>query len=260
MEFSLIGTGRMAWFLAQRLQTAGHHLHGVWGRNEGEAVLLATAYHSEVYQNLSAIPDREQHFCLLAVSDTALEQIAQKLRFDHTFLVHHAGGESIEVLQHAARHYGVLWPVYSITKADDTTFPAIPLAIEGNTPATGKSLSALAASISSNVFTVTADQRSRLHLAAVFANNFTNHLLSVSEMICTEAALPFTMLKPIIGQTFERISGEGSPRLLQTGPAIRDDRGTMATHLRLLAGHPLQAALYEMLSASIRKMYESPAD
>jgi hypothetical protein len=61
-----------------------------------------------------------------------------------------------------------------------------------------------------------------LHVAAVFVNNFTNHLYQIGNEICDENQIPFSILHPLITETAQKIMNL-PPALAQTGPAIRND-------------------------------------
>ncbi|MBL7713026.1 MAG: DUF2520 domain-containing protein [Chitinophagaceae bacterium] len=254
LSFSIVGTGNMAWFLAERLSAAGHHFEGIYGRNLLAAQEIAAQYPTLIYTSLAEIPDREHHICLLAVKDDALPAIAAQLRFQETSLVHTAGSVSIAVLAPSAKHYGVIWPVYSITRSRHFLRQDVPLVTESNDGST--LIGTLAGSISGLSGAMGEAQRFQLHLSAVFANNFTNHLIAVSEQLCAGQHIAFDYLKPLIEQTFERLQHQ-SPQNLQTGPAIRGDEATQQKHRDLLKDQPELAAVYQSLSISIRKMYEN---
>ncbi|MBA3704774.1 MAG: DUF2520 domain-containing protein [Bacteroidetes bacterium] len=126
----------------------------------------------------------------------------------------------------------------------------IPICLEANNSDTFKVLQSLANSISSNVQKVNSEQRKSLHVAAVFACNFSNHLYAIAAEILLENKLPFDLLKPLIEETAEKIKNN-SPSKTQTGPAIRGDKKIMDSHLKLLAGKKEYQQLYKALSQSI---------
>lgn len=254
MNFTIIGTGNMARFLAKELSAAGHNFQGIWGRNNNTANDLAKQYNTIAYKELQEIKDEEGHFCFLAIRDTAIAFIAEQFQFKKSTLVHTAGASSIQLLGEHSEYKAVFWPIYSIVSDNMETARHIPIAVEGNKPDTEKEVIKIAESISHKAFVATESQRLHLHLAAVFANNFSNHLMSIAQEICTQQHISFDLLQPIIAQTFERLKTE-SAKEVQTGPAIRDDKMTMQKHLEMLKGSPEWALLYQSLSASIRKMY-----
>lgn len=259
MNFSIIGTGNMAWFLTEQLSKAGLHCSGIWGRDTFAANQLAKEFACTTYNSLQEIEDQEQHFCFLAIKDTAILTLAKELQFEKTILIHTAGASSIHLLEGAAKHRGVFWPIYSIVKNATLATTKLPIAVEGNSKETEEQILQMVQKISSKAFAAQEHQRMNLHLGAVFANNFSNHLMAIAADICTQADVSFEYLKPIVTQTFERLQTE-SAKQLQTGPAIRDDKMTMQKHLDLLKSNPEWALLYEYLSASIRKMYAPKAE
>lgn len=245
----------MAWFITQRLTDAGWTCSGVYGRNSIAVQGVASNFKLSIYSALSEVPDDVQHICILAVSDTAIGELTSELQFRETTLVHTSGTSSIGLLSGAAHNCAVLWPVYSILKDSFPVHRNIPIAWQASTACAQENVLNIAKAISDIIFEAGEQQRRQLHLAAVFANNFTNHLMAVAEQICLEQDISFEHLKPILQQTFER-SANASPQLLQTGPARRNDTITIDKHLEMLNSHPHWQALYKSLSMSIKKMYE----
>ena len=256
MNFSIIGTGNMAHFLAGELSAAGHNLIGIWGRNTIAANKIAIQYSTLVYSSLQDIKDKEGHFCFMAVKDTAITEIAAQLSFKHTTLIHTAGASSLQLLGKQTIHSGIFWPVYSILGDNLKAIKNIPVAIQGNKPQVENDILDIAKSITDKAFIANDVQRAHLHLAAVFANNFSNHLMAVAQEICMKQHLSFDYLQPIVEQTFERLKTEPAKNL-QTGPAIRDDKMTMQKHIDLLKSNTEWALIYQSLSNSIRKMYSN---
>ena len=86
-------------------------------------------------------------------------------------------------------------------------------------------------------------------MAAVFVNNFTNHLYKIGNDICKESKVPFEILQPLIKETASKIE-HLSPKKAQTGPAIRNDKKTIQNHLNLLNQN--QQKIYKTLTKSIQ--------
>lgn len=256
MNFSIIGTGNMAHFLADELCATGHVFKGIWGRNTLAANKIAIQYSTLVYSSLQDIKDEDGHYCFIAIKDTAIAGIAAQLSFKHTVLIHTAGASPLLLLGNQTKHTGIFWPVYSIVKEKLPAIKNIPIAVQGNNPETENAILHIAKSITDKAFVANEEQRTHLHLAAVFANNFSNHLIAVAQEICTQQHLSFDYLQPIVEQTFERLKTEKAKNL-QTGPAIRDDKMTMQKHIDLLKGNTEWSLLYQSLSNSIRKMYSN---
>jgi len=253
MNYSIIGTGNIALFFAKRLKEAGHNCTGIYGRN----ARIANALAKEVYaDDCGSITDAKDNadICILAVSDAAIAEMAKQIHINKTVLVHTAGSVNINVLKDSAIDYGVIWPVYSIIKADLPLHRQIPMAWEASSDKARQQIVSLISSISDQPFEAKDEQRRWLHLAAVMGNNFINHLMAICEQICNEQAVPFSILQPILQQTFDRVK-QHSPAELQTGPAKRNDQTTMDKHVDILKSHPEWKDIYESLSRSIGKMH-----
>lgn len=250
MTFTIIGTGNIAWFLGSRLVTSRHQCIGVYARDKAAAEKLAEALRSDNFGDLSEIEDGAD-VCILAVSDTAIKDVAALLSFEKTLLVHTAGAVDIEVISKAATDRAVLWPVYSILKNNQPGHRNIPCAWEASSEKAKRIVLNIGHAITDELFEAKTEQRKWLHLSAVIGNNFINHLLAICEQICAENQLPYSTLQPIIEQTFER-ARHNSPRELQTGPASRNDEATLTEHVKILNNHPAWQNVYEAITASIQ--------
>ena len=253
MKFYLLGTGNVAWFVAGRAAAAGWKCMGVWGRKRESVAKIGVVLNAPVIADLKEITEGADAI-LLALSDGAIAEVAGLLPTHRkTTVVHFSGTLSLEVLlPHPNR--AVCWPVYSIAGKVGSEV-IIPFAGESSSPTSEKALSLLAGGLGGMLTMMKAVQRAQLHLSAVLANNFVNHLLVLAGRNAAEAGLPFEMLQPLIAQTCARAAG-GPEQLLQTGPAVRGDAKTAAAHLQLLTQYPEQVRLYEVLSASIKAVYK----
>jgi predicted short-subunit dehydrogenase-like oxidoreductase (DUF2520 family) len=126
----------------------------------------------------------------------------------------------------------------------------IPICIEANNSNTSTTLQYFAKSISGNVQKVNSEQRKKIHLAAVFACNFSNHMYAIAEQILAKDTLSLDLLKPLIEETANTIK-ENNPSKVQTGPAARNDKKTMDAHLKLLSKEKDLKKMYELISKSI---------
>jgi len=257
MTFSIIGTGNIAWFFGNRLVTGRHHCTGVYARDQAAARELAEALLSDKYGDISAINDEDADICILAVSDVAIREIASKLSFKNTMLIHTAGAVDLDSIKSAAQDRAVLWPVYSILKNNQPAHRDIPCAWEASTPKAERYILSIGHAITDILFEAKYDQRKWLHLAAVMSNNFITHLIAICEQICADNNLPYTALLPIIEQTFARIKSS-SAQQVQTGPAIRHDTTTIKEQIALLSDHTHWQKVYEAMTASIQNANNTP--
>ena len=250
MQIVIIGSGNVASVLGRLCKQNGHTILQVVSRNREHAKTLADELDC-TYTDYEGEMNRNAAVYLIAVSDTALFDLNNSFNLGNKLMMHTAGSVSKDVLQHFSTNFGVLYPLQSLRKemqyAND-----IPLLIDGNTEETITLIEDFAKTISSNVGKANDEQRLKLHVAAVFVSNFTNHLFALAEEFCKKEAIDFDLLKPLIKETAERIQ-LASPVDVQTGPAARNDIFTIEKHLRILADHPALKYMYIKLTDSIMK-------
>ncbi|MEK6153591.1 DUF2520 domain-containing protein [Flavobacteriaceae bacterium 3-367] len=189
---------------------------------------------------------------VLAVSDDAIAHVSGTLPPVKGLVVHTSGSIPLSAL-HSHERRGVFYPLQTFSKDVGVNFSPIPICLEAQSSRDLQLLEQLGGCISDRVLEVSSEQRLSLHLAAVFANNFTNHLYHVGSEICNAHQLPFQLLQPLIMETVRKI-GNIAPYDAQTGPARRKDQGTMDKHMKLLT-NPTQKEIYSFLSQSIKETY-----
>jgi len=253
MNITIIGAGNVAWHLAQALQTAGHRIGAVYSRSATSAQQLAQLLPgAEVLTGLD-LRHVAADVVLLAVPDAALASVAAALQVKPGILVAHtSGSQSLGILQPViGARLGVFYPLQTFSRQKPVDFAQVPFLLEAQNAHTLQELRQLALSISPNVQQVDSEARKKLHLAAVFACNFTNHLLGISRQLLQQAQLPTDLLQALIQETVTKAL-QNDPFRVQTGPAIRGDENVIATHLQMLQHHPRYQALYQALTESIQ--------
>lgn len=253
MDIVIIGTGNAATVIGRKFKAAGHKIVQVVGRNSGAASELAYALDTISTNYLSAI-NRNAEVYLIAVTDGAIATVINDLKLPGKIVAHTAASVPMEILKTVTDHYGVFYPLQTLRKETDPVTD-IPIFIDGSDDMTIRSLQALAHSISGDQVTVRPgnDERARLHVAAVFVNNFTNYLYVLAETYCRKEGIDFKLLLPLIEETALRVK-TNSPRVVQTGPAMRHDKMTIERHLQLLEQYPELKKVYAFLSDSIEQM------
>jgi hypothetical protein len=93
-------------------------------------------------------------------------------------------------------------------------------------------------------------KRTKLNVAAVLVNNFTNHIFALAEDYCKKEGIEFKELLPLIQDTINRIGNEPLS-LAQTGPAAQKDFETIAKQEELLQNYPKLLKLYRFFTESI---------
>ncbi len=256
MNYTLIGSGNMATFVAARMQAAGHTCRGAWSRNPDALASLCAEYQLPQFASPTDINDGPDAL-ILAVSDAAIPELAKGLAVRTTTVIHTAGSVPLSALAIAGPRTAVVWPVYSIRKSalpQHRAFPAVLEASDGHSMQVAREF---AKALCDTSYEADAAERRWLHLAAVIGNNFVNHLLGVTTELCAEHRLPVSLLQPLIEQTVASIRTQ-HPATIQTGPARRHDLETIAGHESMLADHPDRAALYGAISAAIMARFPLP--
>jgi len=203
-----------------------------------------------ITDSMQAIPKADIY--ILAVSDGALPELSSKIPFSNALIAHTSGSVALAALD-AKNRRAVFYPLQTFSKSRTVDYSHVPVCLEWENDKDQQLLTELAHCISPNCYTIDSVQRKALHVAAVFVNNFVNHLYHIGEEICEEHHVPFAILKPLIAETAEKAQ-HLSPRLGQTGPAIRNDHNTIDSHLALLT-QANQKELYQLLTQSIQQTY-----
>jgi predicted short-subunit dehydrogenase-like oxidoreductase (DUF2520 family) len=249
MKVVIIGSGNVASVLGRLIKKAGHDILQVLSKDAENAGSLATALGASFTNDKEKI-NKEADIYLVAVTDRALNEIDQSCNFGDKLVVHTAGAVPMDILKNSAVNYGVIYPLQSLRKENPDMQLDIPLLIDGSTPEVVSVIEKFALTISSTVTLTTDAQRLKLHVAAVFVSNFTNHLYMLAADYCSKEGLDFKILLPLIEETALRLKHH-LPADMQTGPAARKDITTLDKHLRELSVHPVLRNIYLKMSDSI---------
>ena len=244
----LFGTGNVGTHLAHVISESGFDLRQVYSRNPGNADEIAIPKNAKAISDLQ-YADTTADLWLISVTDDAIPSIVQNLPDFDGIVAHTAGSMPIDALGRFPKR-GVFYPFQTISKNRDIEFSEVPLLIEGNQPETTHKLLRLAGALSANVSEADSDLRARLHIAAVLACNFVNHLYTLASDLLEEGGLSFKYLTPLIKETTKKVLYI-SPHDAQTGPAIRNDRHVMEKHLQQLKNKPNLQEIYRLLSNDI---------
>lgn len=254
MNIVILGSGNVATQLGRAFKMAGQSITQVWSRDSNRAGILADSLAAEPISSMFDL-DRTADLYIIAVKDEAIRELALGLKVTDKLIVHTSGSTGLSVLEGASTKIGVFYPLQTFSKIKSVDFRQIPIAIEANAPEVLSGIRSIADRLSEKVIELSSEQRKTLHVAAVFACNFTNHLFGLSKELLEEQNLDFELLKPLIAETVSKIE-MNDPVLVQTGPAIRGDQSTMKVHLDLLQNKPLLSELYSKLSQSIVNLQE----
>lgn len=250
MRIVIIGSGNVATVLGRLSRQKGHEVAQVVSRNATHARLLADELNCASADYNEKLNDNADIY-IIAVADSALQELNSRIHLGNKLVLHTAGSVGKDVLNGISNNYGVLYPLQSLRKEMEYE-TNIPFLIDGNTADTITLVEDFAKTLSSNISKATDDERLKLHVAAVMVSNFTNHLYALAEDFCKKEHVDFSLLKPLIKETAERIE-TFSPAAVQTGPAVRNDIFTIDKHLRILTDHTQLKYMYIKLTDSIMK-------
>lgn len=202
-----------------------------------------------ITDNLLDLKDADVY--IISISDNSIAEFSSQLNLKGKLVVHTSGSVPMDALKGSFKK-GVFYPLQTFTKGKKIKFKSIPICIEASNEEHLTLLEKLAREISNDVRHITSKEREKLHLAAVFVNNFVNHMYQKANEICDENKLPFDILYPLIKETAKKIESI-SPMDAQTGPAKRNDSKTIEKHLEQL--NSSQKEIYTAITNSITNSF-----
>ncbi len=248
-----IGAGNLATHLSQALQRAGHTILQVYSRTQASALQLTNRLglpNEAAITSLAALHPHADVY-IYALRDEVLSEVVQHVHIAPEALhLHTAGSIPIAIFGDDKPHAGVLYPFQTFSKEKAVDFHKIPILVETRNKSEESELITLAQSVSPMVYQADGHARAQLHLAGVFACNFTNCMYRLAEEQLSGSGLPFDILLPLIDETAAKVHTL-SPQQAQTGPAIRNDEKVMQAHINKLKT-PEEQAIYRLLSQNIQ--------
>ncbi len=251
-KIAIIGAGNLATRVSVELFRNGSQIVQVYSRTKQSASQLAAQFNCDFITDVSLITPNADVY-LIAVSDKAMTEILECSSFNNKLIVHTAGSVPMSILSRYSTNFGVFYPLQTFSKHREVNFEHIPFCIEANNIKNEEKLLQLASTISGDVRKVNSEQRKQLHLAAVFACNFVNHMYALSFEMIKSTNLSFDILRPLIAETAAKIE-QMEPAVAQTGPAVRMDMNVIKKHIDSLTHETKQAELYKLISESIFRL------
>ena len=242
----LIGSGNVATSLALALN-GKCHLVQVYSRSMASAEALASRVGAQATNDLSQIVT-DADIYVISVVDDAITRVLEACPARGGLWVHTSGSTSIDVFKGKRTRYGVLYPMQSFSKSCPARMHEVHIFIEGCDSCATQEVKDLAMLLTNNVHEITSRERERLHVAAVFACNFANHMFTLSSEVLDEAGIPFDAMLPLIKTTIAKLDNL-PPTQSQMGPAARGDVNVIERHLQSLSGD--KHDIYRLLSQSI---------
>lgn len=257
MRISIVGAGRVATHLAKRLSQQ-HELVQVYSPTFLHAQQLAKQVQAEAVQHRQDLV-AEIDLLIIAVSDQAIESCIQQLatQFNETLIVHTSGSTHLDVLSQYYANVGVFYPLQTFSLEREVDWSITPLFVEAARPQELQCLEEIANQLSQRVYVYNSKQRLSLHLAAVFACNFSNYCYDIAAQIVAAEQVDFSLLYPLIIETAHKAT-QNQPKQMQTGPAMRNDHNILNLHQQMLEQQhrPDLQAVYRLMSDGILKRHQ----
>ncbi|WP_288244662.1 DUF2520 domain-containing protein [uncultured Chryseobacterium sp.] len=248
MQIVIIGSGNVAYHLAKAFVLNNIPLAQIFGRNEEELRKIS----GELNIHFSTEHLQEADLYIICVSDRSVEDVSKMIVRKDCLVAHTSGSLPKEILAGDYRKAS-FYPLQTFSKSKALDYSKIPFFVEAENENDLQTLFTIASKISENVMESTHEKRKYIHLTAVFACNFVNHLFARAKEISDLQEIPFDYFLPLIDETVQKIH-EIDPKSAQTGPAVRNDRRILELHQQLLQEESLE--IYKTMNHSIKKMYE----
>lgn len=249
LKIGIVGMGNVGNHFLQRLIELGQPHLMVYSRSGNNVSHIEVPKEVQFTNDFKELIDFDLVFC--AVNDNNMIEMIQLIS-QYAPVVSVSGTVNLNHLQ--TKHpIGTFYPLQSFKADQSIHWEGLPLFVESQDASFQAFLMNLAQEFSGNAIELSEEKRQYLHVAAVFANNFTNHLIDLAAHYCREHGIEFDWLKPLINQTIEKIQ-TNDPHDILTGPAVRNDQSTIKKHLHLL--EPDQRNIYQTLTKSIIKHYK----
>jgi predicted short-subunit dehydrogenase-like oxidoreductase (DUF2520 family) len=248
MQIVLIGSGNVAFHLAKAFTEAQIPVSQIFGRNTPELQKISEQFC--IPFSTETLVDADLY--IISVSDSSIAEVSSLIKNENALVAHTSGSVSREALSGNYRK-SVFYPLQTFSKSKNLDYSKIPFFIDAENENDEEILKNLASKISKNVMLANDEKRKYIHLTAVFACNFVNHLYARAKEISDSQGIPFDYFLPLIDETTQKIH-ELEPKLAQTGPAIRNDEKVLKLHESLLTDEE-KLKIYKTLNESIKKMY-----
>ena len=216
---------------------------------------MANKVNALAINNINEI-DTSSDVIIFALNDNVLPEIIDKIKFCGQLALHTSGSLSIDIFNGKTDYYGVLYPLQTLSRLRQINMMEVPLLIEANTSRELSNLMSIAKSLSTRVIIADSLQRRQVHLSAVFASNFVNHMYVIANELIQKSGFSYELLKPIILETALKALEFSNPLAAQTGPAIRMNKSIIGKHEEMLTRNGELQQIYTLISNHITKTHQ----
>ena len=251
----VIGGGNVASHIIRSLlyHSSSYELVGCYGRKRIPSAIISELSAQLYFSDFSKMPEADIY--IVSVSDDAIAEVTKSIIpyiSSSSIVLHTSGTKSIDIINNNIEHRGVLYPLQTFNSNVPVEMKNIPFFIECQYNEDWETIDMLASIIGKSATIADSERRKKLHIAAVFACNFTNHLFSISQNILKKDKLEFNIMEPLINECLRKALMSDDISSLQTGPAIRRDITTIDSHLDILHNEmPEVEEIYKNITNSI---------
>lgn len=249
-KITIIGLGNVGFHLAKVFAEKGYAIHQVFSSSANKEPDFVRAINAKIITKINQL-DYSSDIFIFCLKDEVLPDILSQTSFTNQLLLHTAGSIDMHIFKGKSKNYGVFYPLQTFSKSREIDFQTVPICVEGSNHETEKRIRNFAESISKKVVDINSLQRKYIHLAAVFASNYSNAMYAIAQEILKEHQMDFDIIRPLIKETAEKVM-EILPDKAQTGPAIRNDNETLINHLALLNDEE-KKTLYRLIAGYIQR-------
>ena len=244
----IIGTGNVSHhFCKAILKSKKLELIQLFGRKK----ILPENFNQKISYTNNLKKIKQANFYIICVNDDAILKISNKLKVKNAIVLHTSGSSNMKLLS-KHKNYGVIYPLQTFSKNKEVLFNNIPIIIEASSKIVLNKIKKVSLQLSNKILECNSNQRTLIHISAVFTNNFSNYMNIISEEILLSQDIDPEILKPLIEETSDKLNYL-SAKESQTGPAIRNDQITIEKHLNLLK-ETKYYEIYNNLSEKIKKL------
>ena len=249
IKIILLGAGNVGHHLSRAFNKSNKIDLVQWYTREKNSI-ISSSLNIEIIDDLAKIKSADIY--IISISDSYVDNLSKELNLSNKLIVHTSGSLDFTVLDNKNRR-GVFYPLQTFSKNKELEISKVPICIEAENSNDLILLEQVSKYINCKSYKINYEERKTLHLAAIFSNNFVNHMFTIAKEILENKNLDFNILKPLINETVDKIH-KLDPENVQTGPAIRNDSEIIITHIKALKKQE-HKKIYELMTKLIQDKY-----
>ena len=249
MKIVLLGAGNVGNHLSKAFNKSQEIDLVQWYARDKNKI-TSSRLDTEIIDDLANIKSADVY--IISISDSFIGDLSKELNISNKLVVHTSGSLSYTILNNKNRR-GVFYPLQTFSKNKELEISKVPICIESENNKDLMLLEKISKHINCKSYKINYEERRTLHLAAIFSNNFVNHMFTIAKEILESKNIDFNILKPLINETVDKIH-KLDPENAQTGPAIRNNNEIIINHIKALKKQD-HKKLYELMTKLIQDKY-----